>query len=963
MADPSVTERKAQKGRKKLVALVVLVPMTMSGLILSGVFFLFTRVVQLPWYWAFPFLPLIYIAWLTLFLLFCARNCERIGKRFPKPRYAVMDVYRTGGEKNRGILTVMICMTRRICMSYLPLLPWLERTTGLRKLAMRAYSPSVHIGDGALLWGSILDPDLTDIGALAVIGNSAQVVAHLLTPRPDGSVVYASAPIKIGARATIGGSSYVSMGCVIGEGAVVEPMSYVAHFTNIPAGETWGGIPARCLRKRDEAAEPSSEAPAATAPCVTAITGEATAEELEQARRLVVFALGLKAGETTGELSMETCATWDSLGQIAIATALYDSYGVTVGNEQMHRLRSLADVANAMAGRTGSAESGPEASSKPAAHPAPKAAVELPADLEMLPLLDAGEATRALAGRFSEAPAGAQAVRVVVASSFTAQPLAGAMKIWGRAYGLELECEFAGYNQIAQTLLSGDSPFAGNGTGVNVVLVDASDRVFESAGQAGGALEELLGAIEVARERMGAGAQLLVGTLPPVVSSFATVDRSEYEDLRREWRTSLEKMAGVQIFDFAGVVEQVGIAASRDSQSEVLSRMPYSSVLYQALGIGLVRRILSTRRSPAKVVALDCDNTLWGGVVGEVGLNGISLGSDGKGRSYQLFQRQIKQLKERGLLLVVVSKNEEADVMRVFGEHPEMVLKAEDIAAWRVNWKHKSENLAELAEELNLGSDSFVLLDDDAAVRMEVGMRLPGVHVVPLPENAAGYCETLERLWLFDGAAATEADLKRTRMMQEEGQRRVEKGRAGNLEEYLAGLQLEVEMRGPDESEWARVAQLTQRTNQFNLSLKRRTVEEVQGLGADHRVLVLKARDRFGDYGLVGACILRQAAGGVCEIDTLLMSCRVLGRGVEDAFLHAMAKAAAEDGAGTLVAPFVEGPRNQLCKEFLKRSGFQEAQPNVWSLPLQELPALPKHLVWASAKSMKETPSAAAGRP
>jgi len=957
MADPSVTAGRTQQGGREVIALVVIVPMMLSGLILSGVFFLATRVVQLPWYWAFPFLPLVYIAWLILFLLYCARNCERMGKRFPKPRYAVMDVSRSGSKKNRAMLTVMICLTRRICMSYLPLLPWLERTTGLRKLAMRAYSPSVHIGDGALLWGTILDPDLTDVGALAVIGNSAQVVAHLLTPRPDGTIVYASAPIKIGARATIGGSSYVSMGCVIGEGAVVEPMSYVAHFTNIPAGETWGGIPARCLRKRDEVAEPASAWSAAPAGVVAA--GEASAEELEQARRLAVFALGLKPEEAPAELSMESCATWDSLGQIAIATALFDSYGVTVGNEQMHRLRSLADIANAIAGRTGSGETAAEGSSQPAAQPAPKAAVELPADLEMLPLLDPAEATRALAARFSAPLPGAQAVRVVVASSFTAQPLAGAMKIWGRAYGLELECEFAGFNQIAQTLLAADSPFATNAVGVNVVLVDPTDRVFETAGEAGSALGDLLGAIESAKERMGAGAQLVVGTLPPVVSAFATVDRSEYEGLRREWRANLEKMAGVQVFDFAGVVEQVGIGAARDSQSEVLSRMPYSSGLYQALGIALVRRILSTRRSPAKVVALDCDNTLWGGVVGEVGLNGISLGSDGRGRSYQLFQRQIQQLKERGLLLVVVSKNEEADVMRVFAEHPEMVLRAEDIAAWRVNWKHKSENLQELAEELNLGSDSFVLLDDDPAVRMEVGMRLPGVHVVPLPENAAGYCETLERLWLFDGAAATEADRKRTRMMQEEGQRRAEKGRAGNLEEYLAGLQLEVEMRGPEESEWARVAQLTQRTNQFNLSLKRRTVEEVQGLRTGHRVLVIKARDRFGDYGLVGTCIQRDAEAGVCEIDTLLMSCRVLGRGVEDAFLYAMAEAAARAGAKQLVAPFVEGPRNQMCKEFLKRSGFRETPGNVWELGIEALPALPGHIRWQGREQASPAASGA----
>jgi FkbH-like protein len=331
-------------------------------------------------------------------------------------------------------------------------------------------------------------------------------------------------------------------------------------------------------------------------------------------------------------------------------------------------------------------------------------------------------------------------------------------------------------------------------------------------------------------------------------------------------------------------------------------------------------------------------------VLGEVGFDGIQIGSDGPGRSFQLFQRSLKRLQERGLLLAVVSKNEEADVLRVFENHPEMVLRPGDIAAWRVNWKHKSENLQELAEELNLGIDSFVFLDDDGAVRQEVAMRLPGVHVVPLPADPARYGETLKRLWLFDGASATEADRKRTRMMQEEGLRRRERAAAATLEDYLASLDLEVEIREPGDSEWPRVAQLTQRTNQFNLSLKRRTVEEVKALATDSSVWIIKARDRFGEYGLIGLCILRNAAGATAEIDSLLMSCRVLGRGVEDAFLHAIGGAAASQGARTLTAPFVQGPRNALVKEFLVRTGFQEVRADRWELPVSALGAFPSHV-------------------
>src|SRR4029079_7402370 len=178
--------------------------------------------------------------------------------------------------------------------------------------------------------------------------------------------------------------------------------------------------------------------------------------------------------------------------------------------------------------------------------------------------------------------------------------------------------------------------------------------------------------------------------------------------------------------------------------------------------------------------------------------------------SFQLFQQYLKRLKDSGLLLVVVSRNEERDVREVFARHPGMALQSDDIAAWRVNWQHKSENLRELADELNLGLDSFVFVDDDPATRLEVKTRVPDVHVVPLPADAADYCETLDRLWLFDGAPATAEAATRTEKAQEERRRRKEHGSAASLEEYLARLELEVELRAAGDDDWPRVAQLTQ---------------------------------------------------------------------------------------------------------------------------------------------------------
>jgi len=197
--------------------------------------------------------------------------------------------------------------------------------------------------------------------------------------------------------------------------------------------------------------------------------------------------------------------------------------------------------------------------------------------------------------------------------------------------------------------------------------------------------------------------------------------------------------------------------------------------------------------------------------------------------------------------------------------------------------------------------------------------------------------------------------------MQEEFARRSVRQSAASLEDYLSDLNLEVEIRPPLETEWPRIAQLTQRTNQFNLSLKRRTLEEVRAMANDGFVLALKARDRFGDYGLVGACVGIITEPGVCEIDTFLMSCRVLGRGVENSLLHAVAIYARQQGSELLAAPFIAGPRNQMVREFLARSGFREQGENRWELPITEIPDLPSHVSWVDAEPASPPETAATG--
>jgi FkbH-like protein len=940
-----------------LLFTVVIAPLALSAAVIGGFILLVDWVVNVPWFVWLVASPFLYVAWFLLVLTISGALCRRTGRKNPKPRYAVIHTDQRGrSHADPGLKTVSLCYTQAAIITSLPLFRILSQTQMLNRLVLGSYSPSVQTGGVLVNWGNIYDPDLTEIGDRVIIGSDASVVAHGMTTRNDGAIVYVSAPVKIGNRATIGGAAHVALGCSIGEDAIVEPSAVLAPFSHIPAGEVWGGNPAQFRRKRDGleiSATGKVEANSAVVRSNDTIGERADqAVHFDDVRALVIAALGLDSNLAPAELSSESCPDWDSLGQIAIASAIFDRHGVAVEESQIYRIRTLQDVMDAIAGRTlaepaDDVEPARPDSPPPASQPdGAKPTMSLPDDLEMLPLLDPRDATSLLAERFHHDDGKDRtALRLVMAATFTAQPVATSLRLWGQAIGFAIDVQFADYNQIVQTLLDDRSLFASNRDGINVILARPEDLVGGSGDQSSVQMEQIFQAVRTFTERGPSRGQLLIGTLPPVVSSFSSVDQQDVGDLRHAWRARFKATPGVELFDFSRIVERIGVDDARSNAGEALHRAPYSPRLYQELGIALVRQIRAKRRSPAKVIAVDCDNTLWGGVVGEVGLDGIQLGPDGPGHGFQLFQHYLRQLKEKGILLAVVSRNEEQDVLEVFEKHPEMILRSDDIASWAVNWSHKSENLSELAEEMNLGIDSFVFLDDDPAVRLEVMTRRPEVHVVPLPEDPAAYCETLSKLWLFDGAQATAVDAARTRMMQEESRRKREQRSLGSLDQFLASLDLRVELGPPAEQEWPRVAQLTQRTNQFTLSLKRRTLEEVKTLGPDMSVLVLKASDRFGDYGLVGVGIVQPGTeAGTSEIDTLLMSCRALGRGVEDAFLYGLAQTALTHGSDRLLAPYVPGPRNGMIKDFLIRSGFSEIEPNLWALSIAPPPALPRHV-------------------
>lgn len=876
--------------------------------------------------------PLLYAAWLMLYFALSAIEMQLLFRNYEKPRY-----FYTVGVTPESLrhARLIVCYLRSAIVRNMPMAQAISYLPGLGRLYFLAYAPSYHIGKNAFFAGFMYDPDLTEIGEETVVGGGCVLSSHSMSTKGREGCTYVSAAIRLGDRVTIGGESRIALGVTIDADAIVEPFSNVAAMTHIPAGEVWGGNPAVFLRKRTDL--PLDEhAPAAA---VVAVTPPASVAPVEQdrsaaARRIVARAINLSPDAHTDEHeSAKLHGDWDSLVQMAIAATLADAYGCRLGPTQLMQLKTLADVERIIASCQQSAPS----------TTAPQ--VSLPTDPEWLPLLPSAEATRLLAQSTSLSPAThTSPLPIVIAASFTAEPLASSLSLWSAAFGVPTQIEFAGYNQITQALLAPQSLFAENATGLNVVLLRPEDLPEENDA-AREALGELVDAVRqyLAREP---GRSLIVGTLPPPVSSNYLGDRAAVDQLRMYWSDELRHIEGVRLLDFAAVLERIGLASAGDAAMELATRAPYSTAAYRELGIELARLVRRQRVPRAKVLALDCDNTLWGGVLGEDGCDNLQLGPDGPGRSFQAVQRVAKRLSEQGVLLVLVSRNEEADVLEVFDRHPGMILRRDDIAAHRINWQPKSQNLRELAAELNVGIDSFVFFDDDSAQRLEVATNVPSVHVFPTPADPAQYATALSQVWLFDAEKITAEDRERTQMIRQEQARQASLKSTEGLENYLQSLGLVVEMHEADAADIARVAQLTQKTNQFNLSLRRRTSDELKLLGNEYRLFVVSARDKFGSYGQIGACILRQESGesATLEIDTFLLSCRALGRGVEDAFLFGVCELARRAECAVVSAPYVAGPRNQPAREFFARVEFRDDGAGRFTLPVELARPLPQHV-------------------
>jgi FkbH-like protein len=340
----------------------------------------------------------------------------------------------------------------------------------------------------------------------------------------------------------------------------------------------------------------------------------------------------------------------------------------------------------------------------------------------------------------------------------------------------------------------------------------------------------------------------------------------------------------------------------------------------------------------AKACVVDLDNTMWGGIIGEDGMSGIKLGQEYPGASFRALQRALLDLHQRGILLAVCSKNNYDDAIVALQNHPGMLLKPSHFAAIRINWTEKAQNLREIAKELNIGIDALAFVDDNPIERQQVRSQVPEAHVLELPGDPMEFARAVRECPLFERLTLSAEDCQRGAMYQAQQEREQLAQTIASREDFLRSLQQEAEIAPLTKATLARIAQLTNKTNQFNLTTRRYNEQQLLDItakGCD--CFSIRVRDRFGDNGIVGVTITRHD-GDNCEIDTFLLSCRVIGRSVESAFLAFLVEHGRQRGAKRLRGWFVPTKKNAPARDFYPSHGFQSVQQTdngtLWSLDL-----------------------------
>jgi FkbH-like protein len=458
-----------------------------------------------------------------------------------------------------------------------------------------------------------------------------------------------------------------------------------------------------------------------------------------------------------------------------------------------------------------------------------------------------------------------------------------------------------------------------------------ADPVADQRAQAEAVARDLLDLCKAAADRSGAEVIVCNFALPPhfdpgpMRSSSLGADYSfrKYVNLQM----GLHRASSVHICDAEFLANRLGTLRAADDRAWFESKQPYSAEMLVQVAREVAETIASLKRPAKKVLVLDLDNTLWGGVVGDDGVEGIEIGTTSpRGEAFRAFQQHLLALSQRGVLLTVCSKNDHDKAIEPFLSHPEMVLRMGDIVNFKANWEPKSENIRKIAAELNLGLDSLVFVDDNPAEVEIVRQFVPEVTGICLGDDPSLFASMLKDSRLFEVSALTREDLERVSLYKQDAERQQLLGQSTDMDAYLSSLQMVGHVAKFSAVDAPRISQLINKSNQFNLTTVRRTEAQVLEvmLGNAYEAFTMRLTDRFGDHGLILVVVTR-VDGEDLLIDTWLMSCRVLKRGVEQETMNEILRLARLRGCRRIVGVYVPTKKNGMVSGLYPSLGFSAA--------------------------------------
>lgn len=547
-------------------------------------------------------------------------------------------------------------------------------------------------------------------------------------------------------------------------------------------------------------------------------------------------------------------------------------------------------------------------------------------------------------------------VKIALLSSFTIDPLGVYIDIETRLIGLYPEVYIAPFDQYRQEILNDASALYAFAPDVIILAITDEEEDFHtrfvtlSKEQREQHQTEMMNRLTILISELSSRTNALILVNNFVVPSFSVLgilDNKNNMGLRDFFRQLNQMLANlyrdskqVYIVDLDLIASDHGKSRCLNPRMYYMGRFGFSESFLPAISGQYLAYIKALKNKTRKCIVLDLDNTLWGGVLGEEGFEGIQLGKDPPGNAYVDFQRLLLSYYHRGIILAVNSNNNYDDAIRVIRDHPSMVLRENHFAAMRINWENKAQNMIELAKEINIGLDSMVFLDDLPQNREEIKEMLPQVLVVDMPGSPYLYKQAFEKLNDFNVLSLTEEDTRRGEMYYAQKMRERLRKSETSLEDFLRSLEIKAVIKPADPFMLPRIARLVNKTNQFNLTTRRYTDIEITKMaqnGDEYAVLGLSLTDKFGDEGTVAAAIIRKSPQ-TWTIDSFLMSCRVIGRKVETAFLAKIVTSARNMGASKVIGEYIPTEKNQVTKNFYSNHGFEmfEEQDDLsrWRLDL-----------------------------